>query len=212
MLFNQALKISVMNHITFWGDHGYTGGYILWVRASRDLALSFGRFQGGRPVAVPAGVYAYVGSAMGRRGATALAGRLLRHATRSAGKPPHAIRAALSAAFAAAPETEPPVPPSNKRLHWHIDYLLDELEVAIEAVAVVRAAERVESRLARGLAAVPGVAPLLPGLGASDAPGETHLLRLPQRGLDWEGWISSFLTSGDLEGPAFRRDTGSSPP
>lgn len=202
-----------MNHITFWGDHGNTGGYILWVQASRDLELSFGRFRNGRVVAVPAGGYAYVGSAMGRRGATALAGRLLRHATRSAGKPPHAIRAALPAAFAAAhPETEPPAPPASKRLHWHIDYLLDELAVAIEAVTVVRAAERVESWLARELAAVPGAAPLLPGLGASDAPGETHLLRLPADARVGRARVNSILMSRETERLAARHDTGSSLP
>jgi Uri superfamily endonuclease len=202
-----------MNHITFWGDHGYTGGYILCVQASRDLELSFGRFRDGRPVAVPAGIYAYVGSAMGRRGATALAGRLLRHTTRSAGKPPHAIRAALAAAFAAAmPETEPPAPPSSKRLHWHIDYLLDELDVAIAAVTVVGAAERVESRLARELAAVPGVVPLLPGLGASDAPGETHLLRLPDDALVGRPLVNSILLGRKMERLVVRRDIDSSLP
>ena len=58
-----------MNHITFLGQPCQTGTYVLWLRAQGDLAVSFGRFDGGRPVAVAAGHYAYVGSAMGRGGA-----------------------------------------------------------------------------------------------------------------------------------------------
>lgn len=186
-----------MNHITFWGGVSQCGAYVLWVRAQIDSEIAFGRFRGGRPVPVAAGHYAYVGSAMGQRGASALAGRLLRHATRTGNKPPHAIRAAMADAFAA--YQLGPVglgPPAGKRLHWHVDYLLDESRIEIEAVTVIRTVEDVEGTLARGLAAVPGVVPLLPGLGASDAPGETHLLRLPDDEMDWHDRIKAILTEG----------------
>lgn len=168
-----------MGQITLRGDERQTGAYVLWMPVNEALKLSFGRFRGGFPVTVAAGWYAYVGSAMGRSGATALAGRLLRHATRSARKPPHAIREAMAAAFGAAGLGGLPArPPTIKRLHWHIDYLLDETTVELAGVTVVRTGARVESELARRLADLPGVGPLLPGLGAADAPGETHLLRV----------------------------------
>ncbi len=168
-----------MNPVTFWGNDGQRGAYLLWMRASEETVVSFGRFRGGLPVAITAGRYVYVGSAMGRSGATALAGRLLRHATRSGGRPPHAIREAMMRSFAVAGLGDPPLrPPSLKRLHWHVDYLLDEPAVTLEQVTVIRAEARLESALARQLAALPGASPLLIGLGAGDAPGETHLLRL----------------------------------
>ncbi|HMT22565.1 MAG TPA: DUF123 domain-containing protein, partial [Promineifilum sp.] len=165
-----------MDRITFLGDERQTGAYVLWMSVNEALRLSFGRFRGGLPVTVAAGQYAYVGSAMGRSGVTAPAGRLLRHATRSPGKPPHAIRDALAAALGVMGAT--PRPPATKRLHWHIDYLLDEMAVELTSITVVHTGRRVESELARRLVALPGVEPLLPGLGAADAPGETHLLRV----------------------------------
>ena len=200
-----------MNHITFWGNGSQTGAYVLWLRAREDMRIAFGRFQGGRAIAVPVGRYAYVGSAMGR-GASALAGRLLRHATRTGDKPPHPIRKTMEVAFAAEGLGSPLIRPlAQKRLRWHIDYLLDEMKVAIEAVWVVRVAARVESELARGLAAAPGVVPLAPGLGASDAPGATHLLRLPDEGLDAPALLNSILTDGEMAPLVARHDTGSSP-
>jgi len=166
-----------MNQIAIWGDTRQTGAYILEIVANEEQSLSLGRFHGGRPVTVCAGRYAYVGSAMGRSGATALAGRLLRHATRSGGKPPHAIREIMAAVFGAVGlGGSSPRPPPGKRLHWHVDYLLDEMAVELARVMIIRTGARVESELARRLAALPGVRPLLPGLGAADAPGETHLL------------------------------------
>lgn len=167
-----------MNQIIIEGDSGQSGTYLLWMLARRETSVSFGRFQGGRPIAIPAGWYAYVGSAMGQRGASALAGRLLRHATRTGGRPPHAIRDALAAECVRAGLGAPGLrPPATKRLHWHIDYLLDEIEVEIVRIMTIRAAARLESALARQLSAIPGVVPLAPGLGASDARGESHLLR-----------------------------------
>jgi Uri superfamily endonuclease len=178
-----ALKTTsvIINHIIICGDNLKSGAYILWLAAARDVALSFGRFRGGRVYELPAGSYAYVGSAMGTRGATALAGRLLRHATRSGGRPPQAIRDELAEQLAAVGlrSSDDPLP-TAKRLRWHIDYLLDEPAVEIIHITIARASVHLEGKLARWLAAQPGVAPVAAGLGASDAPGETHLLRLPE--------------------------------
>lgn len=168
-----------MNQIAIWGESRQTGAYVLEILANEEQSLSLGRFHGGRPVRVCACRYAYVGSAMGRNGATALAGRLLRHATRSGEKPPHAIREMMASVFGAVGLGGVSSRlPTGKRLHWHVDYLLDEMTVELARVMVIRTEARVESDLARRLAALPGVRPLLPGLGAADAPGETHLLRI----------------------------------
>lgn len=165
------------NHISFWGDDSETGAYILWIEVAKNIEVTFGRFQNGRPVAVPTGYYVYVGSAMGRRGSSSLVGRLLRHATRTGPKPPHALRALMPGALAAVGLRGPAAPPAGKRLHWHIDYLLDDPAAEIAHVLVIRSGTRLESELARALAAYPSFAPLAPGLGASDAAGETHLFR-----------------------------------
>lgn len=167
-----------MNQIIIEGDHGQSGAYLLWMQARQETSVSFGRFQGGRPIVISAGWYAYVGSAMGQRGASALAGRLLRHVTRTGGRPPHAIRDALAAECARVGLGAPDLrPPAAKRQRWHIDYLLDEIEVEIVRIMVIRTTARLESALARQLSALPRVVPLAPGLGASDARGESHLLR-----------------------------------
>jgi hypothetical protein len=68
--------------------------------------------------------------------------------------------------------------PAAKRLHWHADYLLEETAVEIRYITVILTALRVESDLARWLAGLPGAVPIVAGFGASDAPGQTHLLRL----------------------------------
>ena len=165
-----------MNPITFQGDTGQRGAYLLWMRAREQASVTFGRFQGGRPVAISPGWYVYVGSAMGPRGASALAGRLLRHATRTGDKSPHLIREAMEKAFAAAGLGSSLLrPPTLKSLHWHVDYLLDQPAIELEHVTVIRTETRIESALARQLAALPGASTLLKGLGAGDAPGETHL-------------------------------------
>lgn len=184
------------NEITIGGDTTVYGGvYVLHVRLAAPRAVVFGRFHGGQPISLPAGDYLYVGSALG-----GLVGRLLRHATRSSVRspalqralgrqkerakaldyepkaPPHAIRDELAARLAAA--GLPARLPAVKRLHWHIDYLLDEPDAELIGVWAWRTAEPLEHALADWLAAQPGVVPLAAGLGASDDPGRTHLLRL----------------------------------
>ncbi len=157
------------------------------IAVSRPLAVVFGRFRGGEPVAVSRGTLLYVGSALAEKGAASLARRLLRHATRSAGKPPHTLRAEMLAAFSAAGlGAGNLVPPQGKKLHWHIDFLLDNPAAEIDRVLVIRSPRRLESAVAHLLAADPRTVPLAAGLGASDAPGETHLFRVPDDDAWWE--------------------------
>lgn len=160
-----------------------SGAYVLRIVVCTDLSVTFGRLLGGRPSDVPAGEYAYVGSAMGRRGQP-LASRLLRHATRSNDRHPHPIRTALIAAFERCSGAAPPVP-TAKTLHWHVDYLLDDLESDIAQAVVLVSRERMEPLMAERLLNDPATSVLVPGLGAGDADEAraSHLLRVcaPER-------------------------------
>jgi Uri superfamily endonuclease len=58
----------------------------------------------------------------------------------------------------------------EKKLHWHIDYLLKEAEV--EEIILCRGDERVECSLAQSLA---GELQSVPGFGSSDCKCRSHL-------------------------------------
>ena len=181
------------------GNHSARcGTYVLWIHVRADRTLAFGRFKGGKLIAVPAGNYVYVGSAMGTQGASSLARRLVRHATRSGEKPPHAIRGPLLARFAAAGlGTGNLLPKTPKTLFWNVDFLLDESAVEIEGVIAIRSAGRLESRIAHLLDADSATAVIEAGLGANDSPGSTHLLRVNVGEWWWNDLptsIQSFLT------------------
>lgn len=185
--------------IQMMGEKGRGGVYVLRMAVARAVAVRFGRFRQGTPIPVPAGSYLYVGSAMAQQGGSSLARRLLRHTTRADGCA-HPIRPELLAASRAADLLDAHAqPPQGKKLHWHVDYLLDEAAVTVTAVFAIRTPQRLESPLARWLLADGGTAVLVPGLGARDAAGETHLLRVPDP--DW--WrefparLQNFLYNGE---------------
>ncbi|MCZ7546825.1 MAG: GIY-YIG nuclease family protein [Anaerolineae bacterium] len=165
--------------IVILGGAAQTGAYVLRVAVRAPLALAFGRFRGGEAIRLPAGDYAYVGSAMGAKGAASLARRLLRHATRTGARPPHAIRPAMLARFAAVGLGGVDLKPAPaKRLHWHVDYLLDQTAAEITHAIALRTADRLEAALARLLHGEAEVSVVAAGLGASDARGGAHLLRV----------------------------------
>lgn len=167
----------------FAGARVPSGAYALRVHVAADLRARFGRYAGGALIEVPAGEYAYVGSAMSARGSTALARRLLRHATRSGERPPHAIRTDLLRACAAA-GIPGAAPPRRKTLFWNIDYLLDDPRAEIVSVLAIRSPQNLEACLAGALLEQPGVAPLAPRLGAHDSRDAAHLARIPAQ----PGW------------------------
>lgn len=200
------------------GRSGAGGGYVLRIRVTRDCAVVFGRHAGGRAVPVPAGAYAYVGSARAQRGASSLGRRLVRHASRSEGRPAHRIRPALVAGLLAAGLGRRPedlLPQGAKRLHWHVDHLLDRPEAEIDRVLALRTpggagagpargiasqaprGSGVEVRIAARLAADTSVLPLAPGLGASDAPGRTHLLRVPEAEAWWTALVRELAAADE---------------
>ncbi len=173
-----------MNEIVFIGEPRASGAYILRIRVDGPLALRFGRFWQGEPVALQAGEYVYVGSAMGRQGSTTLARRILRHATRSGTRPPHAVRLHWQQALVEAGLLGPDARPSPKRLRWHIDYLLDEPLVQLSGVLLLGATASLESALAKLVSADATTFIPAAGLGASDAPGATHFF-----GIDGNAWM-----------------------
>ncbi len=171
--------------VTVVGDRGQGGSYVLRVRVRRDVEIAFGGFKRGRYLFVPAGEYSYVGSALGRWGATALGSRLTRHATRSGSRSPHSIRAAMIETFEAAGLCcGDPTRGHGKRLRWHVDYLLDHEAAELVSVIALRNPERLEPAWGRWLEEDSHTRIVEKGLGASDAPGGTHLLRVEAG----EGW------------------------
>jgi Uri superfamily endonuclease len=67
----------------------------------------------------------------------------------------------------------------NKRLHWHIDYLLQRAE--IEASWTIRSAARLECVLAARVCKLPQAQILVPRFGASDCRCAGHLTHVPYR-------------------------------
>ncbi len=184
-----------MQRIAILGESTASGAYVLRIRVDVPLAVVFGRFQAGEPVALPAGEYVYVGSAMGLKGASSLARRLLRHATRSSGRPPQPLRPELLAALVKANLLAPSArPPASKALHWHVDYLLDKSAATLAGVIALPSPVRHETALAQLVANDRHTIAPASGLGASDAPGATHLQRIAlQEALSPEQWWESLL-------------------
>ncbi len=157
--------------LTFFGDRALVcGTYLLHICVRKGLWIRYGRFHQGQPIETPAGQYLYIGSALGRNGAASLPHRLLRHTTRAAALP-HPIRQTVTDAF----QMEAP---AAKRLRWHVDYLVEETSVAIHHITIIQNRQRLESDIARILTNLPECRPLAPGLGATDDPGLSHILRL----------------------------------
>lgn len=140
---------------------GSSGSYVLLLRVGRPISVVFGRFQGGKPISVPAGNAVYVGSALGGK----LGSRLLRHATRSDGTA-HTIRQELQARlFQRGIQAKPP---ALKKQYWHVDYLLDHPAVVLADVLIVQSPQRLEPAIAAMLNADAQTQLIAPGLGGSD--------------------------------------------
>lgn len=66
-----------------------------------------------------------------------------------------------------------------RRRHWHIDHLRAHCPVAELWLTI--SPERLEDRWAGHLAGLPGAREAMPGFGASDRPGASHLIHFPDR-------------------------------
>ena len=175
-------------NIVIIGDESYAGTYILRIRLKEDTALRFGRFKKGKLISTPAGEYAYIGSALAEKGATTLARRLVRHATRSGDQRPHRIREAMLCRFAECGlGDENLLPRRGKTLHWNVDFLLDLPSAELVGISAIRSRKRLEDRLAKRLEEDSHTGVIERGLGANDVPGNTHLLRVSAT----EAWWAS---------------------
>ena len=173
------------------GDESQAGTYILRIRLKKDTALRFGRFKRGKLIALPAGEYAYVGSALSEKGATMLARRLVRHATRSGDQNPHRIRETMLRQFAECGLGDGNLlPQRGKTLHWNVDFLLDLPSAELMGISAIRSRKRLEDRLAKQLEEDPHTGVIERGLGANDVPGNTHLLHVNAT----EAWWASLPT------------------
>ena len=174
--------------IVIIGDASQAGTYILRIHLKENITLKFGRFKKGKLISLPAGDYVYIGSALSEKGATALARRLIRHATRSGDKPPHPIREKMMNRFSECGLGPRDLfPKHGKTLHWNVDFLLDLQSAEIVNIFAIRSTERLENRLAKRLEQDPHTEIIEPGLGANDAPGNTHLLHIRE---DKWWWVS----------------------
>ena len=161
------------------GDDSQAGTYVLRIHLREATALQFGRFKKGKLISLPAGDYAYVGSALSEKGATSLARRLVRHATRSGDKRPHRIRGVMIERFAECGLGNGNLlPKQGKTLFWNVDFLLDLGSAEIVDFLAIRSPERLEDRLAKKLELDSHTQVIERGLGANDVPGNTHLLRV----------------------------------
>lgn len=162
------------------GEGAESGVYILLISVEEKIEVVFGRYGSGEPVVLSSGDYVYVGTARGKT----LASRLLRHARRTGGKPVHRIESALLSKLEAAEIWNGGRVRREKRLRWHVDYLLDRQEAEIKGIIAVRTEKRLEAEMGAWVMAMPETEVFAPGLGASDVRGNTHLLRVIA-GKDW---------------------------
>ena len=182
--------------IVLIGDESQAGTYVLQIHLKEDSSLQFGRFMKGKLISLPAGEYAYVGSALSEKGATSLARRLVRHATRSGDKPPHCIRGNMLEQFAECGLGDGNLlPKQGKTLFWNIDFFLDLDTAEIVSLYIIRSPKRLEDGLARWLERDSHTQVIERGLGANDVPGNTHLLRVCA---DASWWASLAATLANI--------------
>ncbi|MCG8375078.1 MAG: GIY-YIG nuclease family protein [Chlorobiales bacterium] len=164
--------------ITCFGNGFRQGTYALFIVLSKELSIAFGKFLGGRKLLLEPGCYIYIGSALGNRSASMpLARRLVRHASRSNGNPPHELRDHMVRFFQKNSLAGPGLqPPSQKKLHWHIDYLLDNQHAQIVRLLIIRSPDRLETALSHLAASLDETSTVAQGLGAGDVRNSTHLL------------------------------------
>lgn len=161
-----------------FGNNSRQGTYVLFIALSKELNLGFGKFLNGKNIPLEPGFYLYIGSALGKSAAAVpLARRLVRHASRSGGKAPHNIRDRMIRFLRennlATKEFQPP---SGKKLHWHIDYLLDSLHSQIIKAYVIRSPLRMEGAVSKMALSLDETFVIVRKLGAGDTRNETHLL------------------------------------
>ena len=182
------------NNITVIGNDLPCGIYVLLITVLSDLDLAFGRFKKGKVIHLPRSEYVYTGSALGKKGSTCLARRLVRHATRTSDRMPHQIRPNMLDFFSNIRlATGEFIPRTAKTLYWNIDHLLNRTEVEIKGLACLRIDDPLEARIGKQLELRPDTNIIEKGLGANDIKGNTHLLRFADSQKNWPSLIDSLV-------------------
>ena len=184
------LTKSTRPSLRYIGRDWLGGAYVLRIRLTDRVQLAFGRFKEGKVIDVLPGEYTYVGSALAERGASCLANRLVRHATRIGDSPPHAIRETMLEDFPRVGLGHGDLCPKNgKHPRWNVDHLLDLPCADLTGAFLIRTPERIEAALGKFLENDPATIVFERGLGANDIKGNTHLLRVNAGDAWWNGLL-----------------------
>ena len=165
--------------VTLLGEKSRSGVYLLRIELRKASPISVGKFDHGQIYNLQAGMYLYLGTARNNT----LAARLIRHTSRNSGKP-HAIQLALLEALQKA--GFPVKTKKEKKLHWHVDHLIELPDAEVKGVIGLRTDRSLERPLGQWVMALPETEIFAPGLGASDVPGNTHLLHLKVGPVWWD--------------------------
>lgn len=106
------------------------------------------------------GFYLYIGSAMGNLGSSSLLNRVKRHIQ----------------------------PPEDKKIHWHIDYLLNQKKNIITQLYLIPSLERLECIIAKELLEMTDN--FIKNFGSSDCNCQSHLFYMK--------YFTGFGTSGNF--------------
>jgi Uri superfamily endonuclease len=158
------------------------GTYALLLKLDKQERITVGRLG---TFGFPAGYYLYVGSALGPGGLRARLARHRRGSESSSGRgaqgaspqpslpPPEGVKAALLTA----PQSRSGQ--TDKKLHWHIDYLLQRAQL-IEVWSVA-SAEKLECKWGEAARRLSGAQVPVRGFGSSDCRCPTHLIYFSAR-------------------------------
>ena len=188
------LMVTSHNNMTFIGDNLPCGVYVLLITVLSDLDLKFGRFKKGKVIHLPFSDYLYIGSALGKKGSTSLARRLVRHATRTSDQRPHCIRSQMLEFFLNIQLSKGSLHPNTpKKLFWNIDHLLDCAQVEIIGLVSLRIEAKLEAEIGKQLELRPDTRVVEKGLGANDLRGNTHLLQFFNSKKNWPLLVDSLV-------------------
>ena len=186
--------VTSYKHMTFVGNNLPCGIYVLLITVLSDLDLKFGRFKKGKVIHLPRSNYLYIGSALGQKGSTSLARRLVRHATRTSDRKPHQIRPQMLEFFPNIQLGKGDLRPSKpKNLFWNIDHLLNCTEVEINGLVGLRIEAKLETEIGKQLELRPDTHIIEKGLGANDIKENTHLLQFVDSNRNWPSLVDSLV-------------------
>ncbi len=156
-----------------FGSMVQSGTYILVIDVRADISIRIGKSNKRQNIEFPEGTYIYIGSAMGKKGASSLGNRLIRHVSRSNGID-HKIKPLLIKYFNK--EGINHTNNSKKTLFWNIDYLLEKINVEVTNIICKRSDIPLEKMWSEYLECYPNTFIISRGFGANDHKGHTHLI------------------------------------